>query len=421
MLLEKVILSQNAHWTNNEYESLEYRSEIDGLLKKNELPHIQVLTGIRRSGKSSIFKLIINHLMKTVSPKNILFLNMDDPVYSFVWSDSSQLYNIIETAEKLSETKIHYLFLDEIQSVKQWERFVKSAYDAQIYKKIYVTGSNSSLLKNDFSILLSGRYFANSIQPYSLMEVLKINGIETEIDKIEKKPTLLKVLDDCVEWGSFPEILQIKDATIRRELLKNYFDSIVFKDCISYHQIRDVMLFKQMILYILSNIGNLYSFNSLAKALNSNENTIKTYLEILQDSFIVEMVQNFSYSTKTNARSASKIYCADNGLITALSFRFSENRGRMFENFVFNELRKKGYDEIYFSNQDGECDFIVKKPDGFHAFQVCTEITPENKARELNGFKQIAKKIQLNSKHIVTFNQQYNEGDINIIPVWKLL
>ena len=417
--MEDVIIQQNPHWEGKKYTELFHRNAFEKLLKKCETRHIQVLTGIRRCGKSSVFYLLINELMKSINPKSILFLNMDDPMYYTVWNNPSALYAIVETAEKITAEKVQYLFLDEIQSVQGWEHYVKSVYDSRIFKKIFVTGSNSSLMYNDFSTLLSGRYFSDEIYPYSLQEILSINGISNKYELIKEKSKVLRILDDCIEFGCFPEIKSLNDKQMRTELLKNYFDSIVLKDCVSRYQIADIAAFKKMLLYLMSNIGTLYSYNSLGKALESNENTVKKYLNILSDCYILNDVTNFSLSQKTTIRNLHKLYSVDNGMVNAVSYRFFDNVATLFENFVFNELQKQKNEEITFINNVGECDFLVKNGFDYQAFQVCYQLTPINQKRECAGFDKIAEQIKVNRKVILTYNQEEQIGDIEVIPAWK--
>ena len=142
------------------------------LREKQDLPHIQILTGVRRCGKSTAFKLLINDLLKAgVSPKAILNVNLDAPAFIPYWAEPGRLQQIVDTAERLTGTSVEWLFLDEIQQVTDWEVFVKAAYDARRFRKIYITGSNSNLLANRFSSMLAGRYFANEMRPFSLKEV----------------------------------------------------------------------------------------------------------------------------------------------------------------------------------------------------------------------------------------------------------
>ena len=417
--MEQSIINQNRHWAGKQTLHLQNRNVFESLLKNMQTKHIQILTGIRRSGKSSLFKMMINELLRHTNPKFMLLLNMDDPLYFETWENPASFYNLIETAEKITGEKIKYLFLDEVQSVKGWETFVKSAYDSNRFTKIFVTGSNSSFLQNEYSTLLSGRYLANTVYPYSFDEMLRHHKINTYFDLVSNTSKVLKLLDDCLEWGCFPEIRLLNDHSIKTNLLKSYFDSIIMKDCVSRYQIADVATFKKLLLYAISNVGAVFSYKSLGMAAGTNENTAKKYINILNDSYIIQDVFNFAFSLKENVRNSHKLYVADTGLINAVSYRFWDNKAKLFENFVFNELQKQPFDEICFANRGGECDFVVKKNFEYQAIQVCFELTQENSKREFSGFTQVEKETPLTKKTIITYNQELKKEDVEVVPAWK--
>jgi len=417
--MEQTIINQNPHWTGKKYPNLQQRTVFKSLQTIMQTKHIQILTGIRRSGKSSLFAMLINELLEESKPKSILKLNLDNPLFFEIWDNPASLYKLIETAEKITGEKIKYLFLDEVQVVSDWEIFVKSVYDTETFKKIFVTGSNSSFLQNEHSSFLSGRYLENAVFPYSFSEILKHNDIYTYFDLVSNTPKILQLLDVCLEWGCFPEIISTKNKEIKTNLLNSYFDSIIMKDCISRYQIADIATFKRILLYTISNIGAVFSYKSLATAVGTNENTTKKYINILDDSYIINDVSNFAFSLKENVRNSHKLYVADNGIINAVSYRFWNNKSKLFENFVFNELQKQQYDEITFANNNGECDFVVKKGFEYQAIQVCYELTPENSKREFGGFDAIEKEIKLSKKTIITYNQEQQEKDVEVVPAWK--
>jgi len=419
ILMEQAIINQNPHWSGKGYQNLQERSLYNSLVNNLQTKHIQILTGIRRSGKSSLFRMLINGLMEQTNPKSILMLNMDDPLYYEVWGNPALFYSLIELAEKLTGEKIKYLFIDEAQAVKGWETFVKSMYDSEIFMKIFVTGSNSSFLQNEYSALLSGRYLENRVFPYSFREVLLHNDIRSYFDMASQTPKVLRLLDECLEWGCFPEIKALKNNDIKSNLLKSYFDSIIMKDCVSRYSIADVAMFKKLLLYCVSNAGTVFSYKSLGTAIGSNENTAKKYINILDDSYIIQDVSNFAYSLKENVRNSHKIYVADTGLMNAISYRFWDNKAKLFENFVFNELQKQGSGEVTFANNDGECDFVLKTDFDYQAFQVCYQLTPANRKRECEGFDKISKQTNLKRKIILTYNQEEQIGDIEVIAAWK--
>ena len=417
--MEKTFIQQNPQWNGKPFKGLVERSIIKNLLDKKDLPHIQILTGVRRCGKSTLFKLLMNDLLASgVSPKSILNLNLDAPVFISLWDNAQHLQQVIEASERLTGEKVQYLFLDEIQQVKNWEIFVKSVYDTQTFRKIYITGSNSNLLQNQFSSLLSGRYFANEVRPFSMTECFATIGIHTLLEGYQNIPQILRLTSTIIKNGTFPEIVLGKmNDDIKAELLHSYFDSIVQKDCIVYNSIRDPHLFYKCVNYLLQNAGNRFSLQQLGKSLGSNENTMGSYLNYLCDSYICSDIRNFSFSQKETKRSEHKCYCIDNGLMQANTQRFSPDNGRFFENLVYNELYNKGYKNISFDNSKGECDFLAWKDGELHAFQACYELTDYNRTREINGFSTV--QLALKSKTVLTYNQKEQTDDIRIVPLWE--
>lgn len=418
--MDRILILQNPHWSGQKHPHLFYREALAGLIKKLSLKEIQVLLGIRRSGKSTLFKLLIDHLSKSVDPKSILYLNLDDPFFSETWPNSKELYRIIETAEKLTGEKIKYLFLDEVQNVKDWQKFVKSAYDSELFK-MFVTGSNSTLLKGNYAKLLSGRYVTTFVYPLSLYEIFLNNGITTLFELTKEKSTALKLTEELLFYGGFPEILKINDLELKREVLINYYETIVLKDCIANYNIRDIKTLQELTLYMLTNISSLYSYNSLSKFLGSNENTIKDYIHIFEDNFLLQELKNFSFSLKKHYKSKKKAYCIDNGLIYATSIRFSENKGKLLENLVYTELKKWGINQIFFYNDSKECNYIIKVGNKLIALQVAYEINTANREREISGINLAMEKFKIHRGYIITFNQEETiSSNLKIIPFWKI-
>ena len=411
--MEKVILSQNKHW-NKPYTGLYDRDIFPSLVKKLELKHIQVLQGIRRSGKSTLFKLLINHLSLDIDPQEILYVNLDDPFFIPYGDDTTKLHDIIQTAQKLTQKKITYLFLDEVQAINGWERYVKSVYDNEAFKKIFITGSNSSLLNGDLATLLTGRYLSTKVYPLSLKEILNINDITTYIQLVGQSPKVLNIVDNMIKYGSFVEIYDNKEE-FKREILSSYYDTILLKDCVANNAIRDVKSFKELSYYLLSNVTSLYSYNSLAKAIDINDKSAKEYVSYLEDSYLIDELKHYSYSLKEQNNSKKKIYSNDNGFLS-LSYSFSENSGKMLENLVYTELIKAEY-EVYFYNKNFECDFIALKEGKSIAIQVCYELHDKNRKREVGGLTKLP--FEVDSKYIITYNQSDTLENIKVVKFWE--
>lgn len=418
--IEQAIILQNPHW--NElflYEHSIKRLHEEKVLNEITLDEILIITGIRRSGKSTLMQTIINHLVKHHLPRKIFYINFDDPLYTSVCQDSALLYEVITLAEKLSSQKIEYLFLDEIQNVEAWEKYVKSVYDNRLFKKIIITGSNAELLKSDYAKLLSGRFLETHVYPLSFKEILIHNQIQSNFELISQKPKVLDLLDTYSKYGGFPRIHSILDYGQKIKLLKNYYETIILKDCIQNHEIRDLKVFINFSYYMINNLTTMYSYNSLGKALNMHENTAAQYLRILESAYFINELKQFSYSIKTQTKTKKKSYCIDNGLIAASAFQFSQNLGKLFENLVYSELLKQDHEKIFFFNDQKKCDFIIHG-ECTTAIQVCYEITPENRPRELLGIEEAIKNFTIHRGVIVTYNQEEKISEsISIVPFWK--
>lgn len=411
--MEKVILSQNVHW-KKPYADLYHREVFTNLVEKLDLKHIQVLQGIRRSGKSTLFKLLINHLSVKIDPREILYVNLDDPFFIPYSNDASKLHDVIQTAEKLTQKKVTYLFLDEVQAISGWERYVKSVYDSEIFKKIFITGSNSSLLNGELAMLLTGRYLSTKVYPLSLKEILKINHITTYMELVDQSSKVLNIVDNMMKYGSFVEIYDNKEA-FKREILSSYYDTILLKDCVSNNKVREVKSFKELSYYLLSNVTSLYSYNSLGKAININDRSAKEYVSYLEDSYLINELKHYSYSLKEQNNAKKKIYVNDNGFLS-LSYSFSTNSGKFFENLVYTELVKDGY-EIHFYNKNFECDFIAQKEGKTIAIQVCYELHDKNRKREEGGLTKLP--FEVNEKYIITYNQSESLDTIKVVKFWE--
>lgn len=411
--MQKILLTQNPHW-EKPYENLYPRELLTQLTEKLSLRQIQVLQGVRRSGKSSLFKLLINHLSQEVSPASIFYINLDDPFF-IKYSDKPEgLYEVIQLAEKLTQTKIKYLFLDEVQAINGWEKFVKSVYDSEQFSKIFITGSNSSLLNSEYATLLTGRYISTQVYPLSFKELLTINDIKTYIDLHKNSSKVLKLVDNMMNYGSFVEVYNAPD-NLKRDIIASYFETILLKDCVVNNNIRDIKSFKELSFYLTSNLTALYSYSSLSKATNISDSVAKDYIHALESSYLFTELKLFSYSLKEQMNNRKKPYLCDNSFMK-LNYSFSNNHGKLLENLVFTELQKQGA-EIYFYNKNTECDFIVKKNNKTTAIQVCYELNEQNQSREINGLLNLP--FDTDKKVIITYNQNAEIDDIQVCAFWE--
>ena len=358
-----------------------------------------IISGIRRCGKSTL----LNQLMQEFP--NAYYLNFEDTrLFNFEISDFQKLIEIF--IEEYGESD-HYFF-DEIQNVPQWEIFVRSMLDQG--KKIVITGSNASLLSKELGTRLTGRHLRYELFPFSYREMLQLLKKEKGIASFAL----------YFKNGGFPEFLKINNEQILQEL----FNDIIVRDIIARYGIRESKLIKELGIYLLTNVAKEFSFNNLRKIFNiGSTNTIISFISYFEDSYLFFTVPKFSYSLKKQLVNPKKIYSIDNGLTRANSISSSTDHGRLLENLVFQELKRRNKQLFYFK-ETGECDFVIKEKEKItSAIQVCYEFNETNKKREINGLVEALFKFNLKQGLILTYDDEdelkIENKRIIITPVWK--
>ncbi len=429
-MFEKYIVDQNIHWENKALESGIPREITGELFALIPAKHIIALTGVRRCGKSTVIKQMINHLIaeKKVPSRNILFLNLEAPVLDAFRSDPNNLEKIFEEYKSLAGPRKGriYVFLDEVQFFSNWQVFVKSLYEKGGVK-FFITGSNSQLLSAEMATLLSGRAIAKSVHPFNLREIAIAKDMPAaeRIDQLRNAPALSRICGEYVKGGGFPEVVLENKKAIKTELLANYYRGILFQDIVPRFEIKKTREIESLLLYLFSNIGQSYSYNSLGKFLKIQDKTAKEYIGFFEKSFLLFELSNYQYSFKKQENYPKKVYAVDNGFIDAVSFSFSENFGRFLENTVFLKLLQQGK-KIYYFREKRECDFVVKEKTKItEAVQTTRRIDHTNEKREIGGLLEALEKFKLKKGLIVTEDQEEirktGGKTIEIVPAWKWL
>lgn len=346
----------------------------------------RIITGIRRSGKSTF---VNQDFLKT--DRNAFYLNFDDPaLYGFSASDFVILEEAIERFQNENKGS-KAVYFDEIQIVEGWEVFVNS----QLRKGnlVTVTGSNASLLSYELGTRLTGRHLDYELFPFNFDEYCKLR-------KCDKTSESFK---HFLEEGGFPEYLIYN----RTDILKRLFEDILMRDVIVRYGIKDVRSVKMLSVYLASNCGNLITGSKLSAQLGLKTTaTILEYLSFLEQCYLFFFVPKFNYSAKAQSVNPKKVYCIDTGMIQNVTLSINADMGRVFENAVFIELRRRTKNIWYYSESAFECDFLYGRdvvPE--NAVQVCYELTSENKEREVRGLVETCKKFPGVKPLIVTFNQ----------------
>ena len=357
-----------------------------------------IVSGVRRCGKSTL----LHQLLKKKHTES-LYINFDDPrLYDFEISDFQKLDQLI------TEAGNRVLMFDEIQIIKGWERYVRQKLDENF--KVFVTGSNASLLSKELGTSLTGRHITSELFPFSFKEFCRFKDIEPNEHATK----------EYMQLGGFPEYLK----NPIEEILANLLDDILIRDIAVRYGIKDIRGLKRLTVFLLSNIGNLTSANKLREPAGINSTTtILEYLSHLEQSYLVSLVPMFDYSLKKQAINPKKIYAIDMGLVTSNVNRIKGDEGHKLENMVYNTLRLR-YKDIYYHRRDNECDFITLEKGAItQAIQVCMELNADNQSREFDGLIDALKFYKLTEGYIITLNQedvfQIENLKIKVIPYHK--
>jgi len=327
---------------------------------------IVALTGVRRSGKSTLLLQLIAQLIKNNVPRaNTLYVNFEDPkFYNFL--DIKLLDKIWQAyLDYLQPKGKIYLILDEVQKVKGWENWVRSKHDRGEAVKIFVTGSNAELLSSEFSSALTGRHLQIFITPLSFSEFIKFRGMGFEADKLWLVKNRNKLKDftlDYLQIGGFPKIVLTEDELLRKELLSQYFNDILTKDIVKRHNIKDTTKLESLALFYSANFTRKYSFNQIKRVIDFplSLDSIHRFSPHLRDAFLIDFLPRFSYSLKNQMQTGRKVYFIDNGMRNATAFKFSQDKGKLLENVVFYHLKRQKK-ELYYFYEKQEVDFVCKQ------------------------------------------------------------
>ncbi len=379
-------------------------SQIDTGLKR-EVPdfspltsHALIITGIRRCGKSTL----LQQINKTFTEPT-LYLNFEDPRLSgFDIDDFNRLQ------EMVSSKGIHILFFDEIQNVEKWENFVRFRLDEGY--KVFITGSNASILSRELGTKLTGRHISKELFPFSFKEYLSFSGEVPDA----------KSADSYMQKGGFPEMIK----TGMPEVLMNAFNDIIIRDIAMRFNVKNTSALQQLAVWLLSNTGKPISGNSLRKLFSiGSSSSIMEYLSYFSDAYLFYFVPKFSYSRKVQLVNPKKIYTVDNGLVVANSVCFSDDFGRLLENMVFMQLRRMNKDIFYYSEKK-ECDFVVfnrGKLSGL--YQVCWQLGQDNLERELAGLTEAMDFFKVKESMVITHDQSdiFKTGGktIRVLPFYE--
>ena len=390
----------------------------DNYLKKligaKDTEFIKVITGVRRSGKSTLLLMFKDYLINNgIKEENIIYINFESALYDDI-KNYKDLYNYVK--EKVKKDMI-YLLLDEVQNIESWERAINS-FKVDFKIDIYLTGSNAYLLSSELSTLLSGRYIEIKMYPLSFSEYLIFNNYDNK-DLDDK-------FNEYLKYGGLPAITLIKDNDeLVLSYLNDIYNTIVKKDIIDRNNIKDVALLENIIKYLSNNIGSSVSSTKISDYLNSNKiveksnhQTIDNYLNMLEKSFIMYKANRTDIKSKALLKTLGKYYISDTGIRNIiLGFR-NIDEGHLLENVVYLELLRRGYRVNIGKTNDYEVNFVAENPNDIKYYQVTKSLLNEEvKMRELRSLESIADNYE---KIILTMDKSINK-DYNGIKVVNII
>ncbi len=358
-----------------------YLSQIRGFYDSNL---IKILVGIRRCGKSVILNQIIDELKdKGIQDSHIIYIN-----FEFIEFEDLQDYKKLNTyiKDRIEDEKVYYILLDEIQNVNNFEKVVNSLRASLNNVSIFITGSNSKLLSDEISTVLSGRYVSFNINPLSYKEYTELTG---------KNPKDEETFWDFVKWGGLPNRTEFTDENNIKAYLHSVFDSIILRDVIDRLGLKDTSLFNLLLQYIVDTTGREFSANNVINYLKSEGRdvstvTLYTYLDALCKALITRKVYRYDIHGKAVLKTLNKYYMTDLGIAQIKTNNFEINKPFALENVVYNELITKGYNVYIGKTKKGEVDFIANKDNQIKYIQVAYLLADEKVIeREFGAFDAI--------------------------------
>lgn len=421
--LKRVVASQREEMESLFVAEKIIERDVDAEKLRSFLSHPDILTvlGVRRCGKSLLSWMLLRGL-------RFGYVNFfDERLAGF---EAKELGKLLEVFYQLYGADLEFMVLDEVQHVSGWERFVSRMRTS---KKMIVTGSSSRLLSSELATLLTGRHVDFVLYPFNFREFLRIRGVELGENwqySTRGVSTVKSMLEEYLRTGGFPEA-----SRFGRRILVSIYSDALEKDVVSRHRVKKTVALKEFARYLISNVSSEFSFSKLRRILNIRDvHTIKNYAGWVSEAYLLFFLERFSPKLKLQFISPKKAYCVDNGIVTSIGFRVSENFGRLMENLVAVELlRRRSYSfsdfEVFYwrDYQQNEVDFVVKN--GLNIKQLI-QVTyasgrDEVNPREVKALLKASGELRCKDLLVVTWDYEdetvSNGRKILYVPLWKWL
>lgn len=397
-----------------------------------------IYVGVRRSGKTYLmFQKIRSLLEKKIAKENIVYINFeDDRLENIVLKNLQEILDAYFELYPQNNNKKCYFFLDEIQVVKGWEKFIRRILDTRNIE-IYISGSSSKMLSKEISTSLRGRTIVREVFPFNFLEFLRYkNVIKTNISKnvlsSKMKSLIIHESLQFLYFGGFPETIGM-DVSIHRELLQSYMNSVIYRDIIERYKVKNILSLKKILIQNLQNPATFFSINKFYQSLKSlghsiSKDSLYLFMRYFEDAYTLFFVSCFDLSNYKKEQKPKKNYPVDQGLITAFSILDGLKNSQRLETSVFCALRQKNDKIFYYHTKDKkEIDFVfIDKNQKIFLFQVTLSLKDEKtKKREILAITSAFTELRLKEAFIITLDEEeiikLKNGIIYVIPIWKFL
>ncbi len=429
--LFEILLDWN-YW-NREFPQTTPRKNYESKIAKlSQTDEVIVVKGVRRCGKST---LLINEMKRLVASgvakEQLLFVNFED--VRLIGHLGVELLGLIKDTymEFVNPQGKPYIFLDEVQNIEHWEKWVNTEYELK-KSYIYVTGSNSSMLSSEIGTSLSGRYLSVDVYPLSFKEFLLFKDIEVNnrMELISQKHLLNREFRAFINEGGFPKSIEYSnDKAKQKELIESYFNSILLKDIVARFKLKNFKTLEDLSAFLLSNTATYHTINKLKNTFAISYDMARDYMEYLEKAYMILAINKFDYSLKKQQVNARKYYSIDLGLSNLLRVPNVKTKGQDLESVVLLELLRRGYKVYYYKTKgDLECDFVVEKNrEIVELIQVTVSLSDEKtRKRELAPFAKVIDELNLKDVKMTILCEDSSEvldSGVEVVNVleWLLL
>ena len=432
----RAVIAQWVDFTLPELLSRDIEVPLDGDL-------IITIVGGRRTGKTYLIFQLIKHLLLNLDKRNVLYVNFEHERLRYL--DARDLEDLLKVYYELmlpDDKKPIFLFLDEIQNVSDWELWVRRVFDQRKFR-LFLSGSSSKLLAKEIATSLRGRALSRIVTPFSFQEFLTANGVKIREEKLEllqhleERGKIIGYLDEYMKFGGYPEVVLQAENRIKEELLLSYFQAIFYRDLVERYSIRNAKALDFFLKYALANFSKYASVSKSYNYLKSlgvqvSKRTLLNLQKFAEDVFFLFFVEIYSYGIKRREQYPKKVYCIDPGILNVFTPRFSDNFGRLMENLVFIDLKRRQFERqlvevYYFKSNDKETDFVLKEGvDVKQLIQVTyASDLEEIERREFDGIIKACMELKCDNLLIITWDyggeEVYKGHRIQFVPLWLWL